>query len=125
MTPWTTHLKKLPKDEQKEDIFNSFKEEINLQITNNLSLIVKSLLDEHKEYTPETANKMAINLMMEQLLQLQYIHTPQSQVAMTIELFTHIPEMKNFREEIVIALKQKIQEDSTQKKPLQKPKKNL
>lgn len=79
---WTKHL-----NSNNDDEYSEFKNKIAMNIEESLAIIIKDLMDSDLGYNYETAKKMAINLAMEQLLAIQYIHTPSSQKAMVISIY--------------------------------------
>ena len=104
MHAWTKHLNQSSFDEN----YENYKESINIKLTQCLSDITNELMQANLGYTPEVANKMAINLLMEQLLSLQYQHTPESQKAMVVNLFVEMPEIQDIRFELVGEIKESL-----------------
>ena len=84
------------------ELFKSvIKNELDTAIAKVTSLLLKS---EHS-YTNDVAKKMAVNLVMEQLLCIQNEVAPVSQRDMIINLFTEHPDVSDFRNELCETIK--------------------
>lgn len=89
-SPWITHLSENKPDDPYFEIKNS----ISLSLEEQISNITQTLLKSDQNYDLDTAKKVAVNLVMEQLLGIQYDLTPVSQASMVIALFTKMKEIK-------------------------------
>lgn len=107
---WTRHL-----DQNTKDIYDNYKESINFKLTNLTATIAHELMSSGLDYTPEVANKMAINLLMEQLLSLQYEHAPASQKVMVVNLFVALPEAQDIRMELMEKLNENLKKNNSPK----------
>lgn len=83
-----------------KDIYWEYKDFVSYRIEKLISEVMAELLS-NKEYDSETAKKMAINLIMEQLLPIQYKETPTSQTAMILNLFVDSPNTIDFKKELI------------------------
>lgn len=87
---WTSHLS----EQKTDDPYFEIKNSISLSLEEQISNITQKLLNSGQNYDIETAKKMAANLVMEQLLSIQYQLTPNSQASMVIALFSEMKEVK-------------------------------
>lgn len=99
---WTKFLNK-----EYDDPFSIYKDNVSYQLELLILNIENELLSKEPSYTKEVARKMAICMVMEQMLAIQYEYTPQSMEAMTIALLTDLPKLKDFRHELVFGKKSK------------------
>lgn len=103
--PWTKFLGS--GKEIMEDPYAMFKDKILFQCENVVGSIAKELLIANPGLSPEEANKSAICYVMEQMLALQYEHTPRAQADMTKSLFSNLPKLEIFRMQLVHAAQEK------------------
>lgn len=92
MWGWTSFLHK-----DFQDPYVVFKDNIAFQLENIIVNIENELLRVNKDYTPEIARKMAICLVVEQILVIQHENAPSTMNAMVVSLFTELPGLKDFR----------------------------
>lgn len=92
-----------------KDPFHMFKDNISLELEIHISKLANELNNQLPRTSMKDSQSLAINLIMERLLILQKEYTPQSQKSMVINLFSFLPELRNFRGEII----QKAQERKT------------
>ena len=93
---WTSFLNK----NQSEDPYHMFKEEIAIKSEELISHIAFNLMSSNQQYTYETSKKMAICLMMQEMLNTQYQNAPETQKAMAINLFCELPSTNEFKCEL-------------------------
>ncbi len=84
-----------------EDKYTLHREKCAYQLEGLVSQMTQDLLKHNPDYTTDIARKGAINLLMEQMLTIQHEYTPQSQKAMTMALFEHLPSLSDFRKELI------------------------
>lgn len=89
---WTSFL-----DKDFKDPYVNFKNNISLELKDVILKVEQELLNASIGYTPEIARKMAICLVMEQMLVIQHENIPSSLDAMVVSLFAQLPGVKNFR----------------------------
>lgn len=107
---WTKFL-----DPNYQDPYAQYKDQLSFVLENSIAKVTAELLaDPQYENDVEKAKTMAICLLMEQMLAIQYEHCPQTQVAMTISLFADLPGTMDFK----VDLFNKFQ--SSKKKPFWK-----
>lgn len=83
------------------DPFHMFKDVIALELEQHITKVANQLEKDIPDIARKDAQNIAINMIMERLLILQKEHTPQSQKTMLINLFSYLPEMKEFRHKFV------------------------
>ena len=88
-TQWTNYL-----NTQYDDPYESFKDHILTKCEDTIGLITKELLEGDKTYTPDIAKKMAIALVIEQMLLIQHQNSPEQQKAMVQTLFIELPSVQ-------------------------------
>lgn len=88
-------------DNNAEDPFHMFKDNVSLDLETHINKVANQLHDQLPRSSRKDAQNLAINLIMERLLVLQKEYTPQSQKSMVINLFSHLPDLKDFRHEII------------------------
>lgn len=89
---WTQHL--ISTDNTTEDPYKGYKEDVSERLEELINDIAVELKLNDAQYDFETAYKMSINLLMEQLLKVQFKETPKSQEAMVINIFSHYLDSK-------------------------------
>lgn len=94
-SPWTKFLGS--ESELMNDKYLMYKDNIMFQCENMVSGVAKELMQANPELTSQDANAGAISLVMEQMLALQYEHTPDKQATMVSELMLCLPTLKDFR----------------------------
>lgn len=104
-SPWTKFLG--PEKEIMEDQYAMYKDKVMFQCENLVGSISKELLMANPGLTPDEANKNAISYVMEQMLALQYEHTPRAQADMTKALFSNLPALEIFRLQLVHVAQEK------------------
>ncbi len=92
MWGWTSFLHK-----DFQDPYVVFKDNIAFQLEGIIVKIENDLMRVNKDYTPDIARKMAICLVMEQMLVIQHENAPSTLNAMVVSLFTELPGVKDFR----------------------------
>ncbi len=92
---WTSFLKK-----DFQDPYAVYKDGIAFQLENIIVKVENELLKSNKDYTTEIARKMAICLVMEQMLIIQNETAPSTLNTMVANLFTELPGLKDFRIDI-------------------------
>lgn len=88
-------------DNNADDPFHMFKDLICLNLEEHINKVANQLQKDVPHIARKDAQNIAINMLMERLLILQKEHTPQSQKSMIINLFSYLPELKDFRYEFV------------------------
>lgn len=88
-------------DNNSEDPFHMFKENITLELEIHLTKVANQIHFASPKTDLKDAQNLAINMLIERLLVLQKEHTPQSQKSMVINLFSYLPELKDFRHEVI------------------------
>ena len=88
-------------DNNAEDPFHMFKDNLSLDLETHINKVANQLHNQLPRTSIKDAQNLAINLIMERLLVLQKEYTPQSQKSMVINLFSHLPELKDFRHEVI------------------------
>lgn len=88
-------------DNSVEDPFHMFKDVISLELEQQITKVANQIHSQLPQTSRKDAQNLAINLIMERLLVLQKEHTPQSQKAMIINLFSYLPELKDFRYDMI------------------------
>ena len=88
-------------DNKAEDPFHMFKDQLSLDLETHINKVANQLHDQLPRTSRKDAQNLAINLIIERLLVLQKEYTPQSQKSMVINLFSHLPDLQDFRHEIV------------------------
>lgn len=88
-------------DNNAEDPFHMFKDVISLELEEHITKVANQLHEQLPRTSRKDAQNLAINLIMERLLVLQKEHTPQSQKSMIINLFSYLPELKDFRYDVI------------------------
>lgn len=83
------------------DPFHMFKDVISLDLEEQITKVANQLEKDIPNIARKDAQNIAINMIMERLLILQKEHTPQSQKTMLINLFSYLPEMKEFRHQFI------------------------
>jgi len=78
-----------------------FKDVISLELEQHIAKVANQLQEQLPRTSRKDAQNLAINLIMERLLVLQKEHTPQSQKSMIINLFSYLPELKDFRYDVI------------------------
>lgn len=92
LSPWTNFLNpSIP------DPYYAYKDNLSLKMEQIILATENELLASNKEFTKQAARQLAICLMMEQMLSIQYEYSPESLQVMTISLFSDLPEVKDFR----------------------------
>lgn len=99
---WTSFLNKT----QSEDPYHVFKEEIAIKSEELISNIAFNLMNSGQNYTYETSKKMAICLMMQEMLNTQHQNAPETQKAMVINLFCELPSTTEFKCDLYKQLKE-------------------
>lgn len=105
LSPWTNFLDKNYKDSNhmyKEELAVRL-EEVIAKITSELMLNEKNDLNDENQLND--VKVLAVSLLMEQLLAIQYEHTPKAQAAMTVALFADLPELNAFKSELFKTIK--------------------
>jgi hypothetical protein len=95
-SPWISCF-----DNKSEDPWHMFKDIISLKLEEHITKVANQIHEQHPKMSQKDAQNLAINLLMERLLVLQKEHTPESQKAMIINLFIYLPELKDFRSEVI------------------------
>lgn len=88
-------------DNNSEDPFHMFKDVITLELEQHITKVANQLQEQLPRTSHKDAQNLAINLLMERLLVLQKEYTPQSQKSMVINLFSYLPELKDFRYDVI------------------------
>lgn len=96
---WSAYLK------NEQDDFALFKNIIQHELDSTISKVTSMLLNSEYAYSNEIAKKVAVNLVMEQLLCTQHELSPDAQRAMIINLFMDHPDIAEFRHELCETLK--------------------
>lgn len=102
-TPWISCF-----DNKVEDPFHMFKDNVSLDLEIQINKIANTLHEEFPKISIKDSQNLAINIIMERLLVLQKEYTPQSQKSMLINLFSHLPELKEFRLEMINNAQKKV-----------------
>lgn len=116
-SPWTKFI--FSGEKVTEDPYAMYKDKIQFQLENLIVSISKELLDykqldNNKNFeNPIQANKAAICLIMEQMLAIQYQHTPKEQSIMVTELFAHLPALMDFKIDLLETMQVKLQKKPT------------
>lgn len=97
LSPWTHFLKK----ETPDDPYSGYKDYLLLRCEDLVGSITAEILKSQPQTSVQAAKEGAICLIMEQLLAVQYQHTPTHQAAMVASLFTELPQLAQFREEVI------------------------
>lgn len=113
---WINWLNKNNKDQYQE-----YKSILAVKIEEFISSIQYDLMQKNQitSNDNEAIKKLAINLIMEQLLQIQYENSKEAHKAMLINLFTEHPILQDFRMELIQELTKSIKKDKIEQ---QKPK---
>ena len=82
LSMWSAYL-----DKGYEDPYLDYKEKIAVKTEILIGEIANELLKNGVNYTSDVAKKVAVNLIMEQMLSIQYDNCPDVQKAMIINLF--------------------------------------
>lgn len=101
---WTKFLEP---DQVMNDPYAVYKDGLLYQCEDLVGKITKEYLVAHPTMPLVDAKKMAISLILEQMLNIQYEHSPHEQAAMSAELFVHLPKLKDFRNDLVKEIKEK------------------
>jgi hypothetical protein len=112
---WINWLNKNNKDPYQE-----YKSILAVKVEEFISSIQYDLIQKNQIPTnnSEAMKKLAINLVMEQLLQIQYENSQEAHKAMLINLFTEHPILQDFRMELIQELTKNIKKhNSEQQKP--------
>lgn len=113
---WINWLNKNNKDQYQE-----YKSILAVKIEEFISSIQYDLMQKNQitSNDNEAIKKLAINLIMEQLLQIQYENSKEAHKAMLINLFTEHPILQDFRMELIQELTKSIKKNKIEQ---QKPK---
>lgn len=84
-----------------EDPFHMFKDNVSLELELHISKVANELQNQLPRTSMKDSQNLAINIIMERLLVLQKEHTPQSQKSMVINLFSYLPDLKDFRYDVI------------------------
>lgn len=95
-TPWISCF-----DSNTEDPFYLFKDNISFELEQHITKVANQIHEQQPTSSMKDCQNLAINLLIERLLVLQKEYTPQSQRSMIINLFSYLPELKDFRYEII------------------------
>lgn len=95
-----------------QDPYAVYKDSIAFQLENIIVRVEGDLLKSNKDYTQEIARKMAICLVMEQMLVIQNDNAPSTQNAMVAALFSELPGLKDFRIDIYEGISGKLKKKS-------------
>lgn len=93
--PWTRYL-----DKSYDDPHAAENEVIALRIEHLIGELMVDIKHSHPDYNTQIAKEAAINLVMKQMLAIQYENAPEYQKVMTISLFTDLPELRKFKQEL-------------------------
>lgn len=100
---WTRFLHK-----EEGDPYAHYNDQINMRCHEIISQSIHDLQTEHPDASQESIHKMAINLVMAQMLELQYQIAPDSQTAMVAALLEDLPQMEDFRTQFVGDIQQHV-----------------
>ena len=99
---WTAYL-----DRSHQDPYMDYKEKIAVKTEILIGEIANELLKNGVNYTSDVAKKVAVNLIMEQMLSIQYDNCPDVQKAMIINLFCDHPSTMDFKVDLLEKFKEK------------------
>lgn len=99
---WT---KFLSTEKMMNNPYEFYEDGILYQCENLVGKITKEYLIAYPTTSVENAKKIAINLILQQMLSIQYDHSPQEQAAMGAELFVNLPKLSDFRHDLVKEIK--------------------
>ena len=102
---WSAYL-----DKGYEDPYLDYKEKIAVKTEILIGEIANELLKNGVTYTSDVAKKVAVNLIMEQMLIIQYDNCPDGQKAMIINLFCDHPSTMDFKVDLLEKFKEKERE---------------
>lgn len=102
-SPWISCF-----DNKAEDPFHMFKDNVSLDLEIQINKVANQLHQELPKVSRKDSQNLAINIIMERLLVLQKEYTPQSQKSMVINLFSHLPELKEFRYDMIEKAQEKV-----------------
>lgn len=102
---WSAYL-----DKGYEDPYLDYKEKIAVKTEILIGEIANELIKNDVNYTSDVAKKVALNLIMEQMLIIQYDNCPDVQKAMIINLFCDHPSTMDFKIELLEKCKEKERE---------------
>ena len=102
---WSAYL-----DKRYEDPYLDYKEKIAVKTEILIGEIANELLKNGVNYTSDVAKKVAVNLIMEQMLSIQYDNCPDVQKAMIINLFCDHPSTMDFKVDLLEKFKEKERE---------------
>lgn len=127
-SPWTKFI--FSNQELTEDPYFMYKDKIQYQIEHLIGSISKELLDYKQPdnvnfENAAQANRAAICLIMEQMLAIQYEHTPKEQAVMVSELFSHLPEVMDFKIDLVEKIEKGLEQKITLRSKLKQSFKKL
>lgn len=100
---WTRFLRK-----EEVDPYAHYNDQINMRCHEIISQSIHDLQMEHPDASQESIQKMAINLVMAQMLELQYHIAPDSQTAMVASLLEDLPQMQDFRTQFIGDIQQHV-----------------
>ena len=96
-------------DKNNNDPYKEYKSILAIKVEELIGSVQYELLQKHQMKNSDEVKKLAINLLMEQFLQIQYENSPEKQKAMIINLFTEHPIVEDFRLELVEEFTKKMQ----------------
>lgn len=101
-TPWISCF-----DTNTDDPFYLFKDNISFELEQHITKVANQIHAQQPTSSMKDCQNLAINLLIERLLVLQKEYTPQSQRSMVINLFSYLPELKDFRYEMIAEARKK------------------
>ena len=81
--------------------------EISFELEQHITKVANQIHAQQPTSSMKDCQNLAINLLIERLLVLQKEYTPQSQRSMVINLFSYLPELKDFRYEMIAEARKK------------------
>jgi hypothetical protein len=103
---WTRFLRK-----EEVDPYAHYHDQVNMRCHEIISQSIHDLQQEHPQGNAEAIRKMAINMVMAQMLEIQFQMAPDSQAAMVASLLEDLPQMHDFRMTFVGDIQKRVLED--------------